>query len=61
MKRLDRRTFTLLVSVGGTGAILTACGNDPDDVDLNPVGTVALVAAQPRLSRQLTLGSTRRN
>ncbi len=49
MKRLDRRTFTLLVSVGGTGAILTACGNDPDDVDLNPT-MITVEGAPPTLA-----------
>ena len=36
MKRMDRRTSMLVASVGTTGLVLTACGNDPDDVDLNP-------------------------
>jgi hypothetical protein len=54
MKRLDRRKFMLLASVGTTGAVLTACGNDPDDVDLNPTMIPDAEGAPPTLAPQAT-------
>ena len=57
MKRLDRRTFSLMVSVGGAGAILTACGNDPDDVDLNPT-LIPVEGAPPTLAPNATPGGS---
>ncbi len=56
MKRLDRRTFMLLASAGATGAVLTACGNDPDDVDLNPTMIPDVEGAPPTLAPQATPG-----
>jgi plastocyanin len=55
MKRLDRRTFVLLASVGSTGAVLTACGNDPDEVDLNPT-MIPVEGAPPTLAPNATPG-----
>jgi len=56
MKRLDRRKFMLLASVGTTGAVLTACGNDPDDVELNPTFIPDVEGAPPTLAPQATPG-----
>ncbi len=56
MKRLDRRKFMLLASVGTTGAALTACGNDPDDVDLSPTMIPDVEGAPPTLAPQATPG-----
>ncbi len=56
MKRLDRRTFMLLASVGTTGAVLTACGNDPDDVDLSPTMIPDAEGAPPTLAPNATPG-----
>ncbi len=55
MKRLDRRTFVRVASVGTTGAILTACGNDPADVDLNPT-MIPVEGAPPTLAPFATPG-----
>ena len=56
MKRLDRRKFMLLASVGTTGAALTACGNDPDDVNLSPTLIPDVEGAPPTLAPQATPG-----
>jgi len=56
MKRLDRRTFMLLASAGATGAVLTACGNDPDDVELNPTMIPDVAGAPPTLAPNATPG-----
>lgn len=56
MKRLDRRNFMLLASVGTAGAVLTACGNDPDDVDLSPTMIPDAEGAPPTLAPQATPG-----
>lgn len=56
MKRLDRRTFMLLASVGTTGAVLTACGNDPDDENLTPTMIPDVEGAPPTLAPQATPG-----
>ncbi len=56
MKRLDRRKFILLASAGTTGAVLTACGNDPDDVELNPTMIPDVEGAPPTLAPQATPG-----
>ncbi len=55
MKRMDRRKFMLVASVGSTGAILVACGNDPDDVDLNPT-MIPVEGAPPTLAPFATPG-----
>lgn len=55
MKRMDRRTFMILASAGATGAVLTACGNDPDDVDLNPT-MIPVEGAPPTLAPFATPG-----
>ena len=56
MKRLDRRKFMLLASVGTTGAVLTACGNDPDEVDLTPTMIPDVSGAPPTLAPYATPG-----
>lgn len=56
MKRLDRRTFMLLASVGASGAVLTACGNDPDDENLTPTMIPDVEGAPPTLAPQATPG-----
>ena len=56
MKRLDRRKFMLLASVGASGAVLTACGNDPDEVDLTPTMIQGLEGAAPTLAAYATPG-----
>jgi len=56
MKRLDRRKLMLLASVGTTGAVLTACGNDPDDVELNPTMIPDVEGAPPTLAPVATPG-----
>jgi uncharacterized cupredoxin-like copper-binding protein len=56
MKRLDRRKFMVLASVGSAGAVLTACGNDPDDTDLNPTMIPDLEGAPPTLAPYATPG-----
>ncbi|CAN5820002.1 hypothetical protein BH20CHL3_BH20CHL3_05260 [soil metagenome] len=55
MKRLDRRKFMILASAGATGAVLTACGNDPDDVELNPT-IIPVEGAPPTLAPFATPG-----
>jgi plastocyanin len=55
MKRMDRRKFMLVASVGSTGAILVACGNDPDDVDLTPT-MIPVDGAPPTLAPYATPG-----
>lgn len=56
MKRLDRRKFMLLASAGSTGAVLTACGNDPDSVNLNPTMIPDVAGAPPTLAPNATPG-----
>jgi plastocyanin len=55
MKRMDRRKFMLVASVGSTSAILVACGNDPDDVDLTPT-MIPVEGAPPTLAPYATPG-----
>jgi plastocyanin len=55
MKRMDRRTFMLVAAAGGTGAVLVACGNDPDEVDLNPT-MIPVDGAPPTLAPMATPG-----
>jgi plastocyanin len=55
MKRMDRRTFMLVAAAGGTGAVLVACGNDPDSVDLNPT-MIPVDGAPPTLAPMATPG-----
>ena len=55
MKRMDRRTFMLVAAAGGTGAVLVACGNDPDSVDLNPT-MIPVEGAPPTLAPMATPG-----
>ena len=50
MKRLDRRNFLLVASVGASGFVLTACGNDPDDTDLSPTMIPDVAGAPPTLA-----------
>ena len=46
----------LLASVGTTGAVLTACGNDPDEVDLTPTMIPDVSGAPPTLAPYATPG-----
>jgi len=55
MRRMDRRTFMFMTSAGATGAVLTACGNDPDDVELNPT-LIPVEGAPPTLAPFATPG-----
>ena len=55
MKRMDRRKFMLVAAAGGTSAVLVACGNDPDDVDLNPT-VIPVDGAPPTLAPMATPG-----
>ena len=50
MKRLDRRRFMMLSSLGAAGTVLAACGNDPDDVELNPTMIPDVEGAPPTLA-----------
>jgi plastocyanin len=57
MKRIDRRTFVLLASVGASGAVLTACGNtESTDANLNPTMIPDVAGAPPTLAPQATPG-----
>ncbi len=55
MKRMDRRKFMLVAAAGGTSAVLVACGNDPDDVDLDPT-MIPVEGAPPTLAPMATPG-----
>jgi len=57
MKRLNRRRFVALTTVGTTGGLLTACGNNPDAVDLTPT-RITDVANAPTLATNATPPST---
>lgn len=57
MKRIDRRKFMLLASVGASGAVLTACGNtESTDANLNPTMIPDVAGAPPTLAPQATPG-----
>lgn len=57
MKRIDRRTFMLVASVGGSGAVLTACGNtESTDANLSPTMIPDVAGAPPTLAPQATPG-----
>ena len=49
MKRVNRRKFMMLASVGATGAALSACGNDLD-VEVNPTQIPDVPGAPPTLA-----------
>ena len=55
MKRMDRRKFMLVAAAGSTSAVLVACGNDPDDVDLDPT-MIPVEGAPPTLAPMATPG-----
>jgi plastocyanin len=50
MKRLDRRRFMMLSSLGAAGTVLAACGNDPDETNLNPTMIPDVAGAPPTLA-----------
>lgn len=57
MKRIDRRTFVLLASVGASGAVLSACGNtESTDANLNPTMIPDVAGAPPTLAPRATPG-----
>jgi plastocyanin len=57
MKRIDRRTFVFLSSVGASGAVLSACGNtESTDAELNPTIIPDVAGAPPTLAPVATPG-----
>lgn len=57
MKRIDRRRFMLVASVGASGAVLTACGNtESTDANLNPTMIPDVAGAPPTLVPNATPG-----
>ncbi len=57
MKRIDRRTFMLLATVGASGSVLSACGNTGgSEANLNPTMILDVAGAPPTLAPQATPG-----
>lgn len=57
MKRMNRRTFVAVASVGASGAVLTACGNtESTDAELNPTIIPDVAGAPPTLEPVATPG-----
>lgn len=53
MKRLNRRRFVALATATSAGGLLTACGNNPDSVNLAPT-RISDVAGAPTLATNAT-------